>query len=162
MFQMMKLETCLFLECTNEWWINIFLDIVRTCYHLVQASEAGVLNEVSKLDDELWIVNIYGESFVNVDTTSTSGIERAIKLGFIETGYADIVFSPQITAASFLFNEKNQGWMFSIFCHPIQRSVNMYYYFSTAKWDRRYNPILQNITLDQFAVSNYMENNYMT
>jgi len=52
--------------------------------------------------------------------------------------------------------------MFSIFRHPIQRSANMYYYFSTAKWDRRYNPNLQNITLDQFAVSNYMENNYMT
>jgi len=83
----------------------LYSDIVGTCYHLVQASEAGVLNEASKLDDELRIVEIFGKSFVNVDTTSKSGIERAIKLGFIESGYADIVFF-STNYCSFIFIQR--------------------------------------------------------
>ena len=111
---------------------------------------------------ELQVVEIFGDSFVNVDTTTSEGITRAVSLGLAESGLTDVIISPIINDTAYLFNEKHQGRMFTIFRDPIQRSANMYYYFSTAKWDKRYNPALATITLEQFALSNYMENNYLT
>lgn len=141
----------------------LYADIVGTCYHLIQASEVGASRGVNANDkDGLRIVEIFGDSFVNVDTTTNSGIERAYSLRLAESGLADIVFSPQFNGTVYLFNKINQGRFFTIFRHPVQRSANMYHYFSKAKWDTRYNPYLQNITLDQFALSTYVENNYMT
>merc|ERR1712183_838313 len=139
----------------------LFIDVMGSCLQLVQASEVGVLGNYGE-DTELKIVEIFGDSFVNVDTTTSDGIKRAVSLGLAESGMADVVISPIINDTAYLFNEKHQGRMFALFRNPIQRSANMFYYFSTAKWDKSYNPALANITLEQYATSNYMENNYLT
>jgi len=139
----------------------LFTDVMGSCLQLVQASEVGVLGNYGE-ETELKIVEIFGDSFINVDTTTSEGIKRAVSLGLAESDMADVVISPIINDTAYLFNEKHQGRMFAIFRNPIQRSANMFYYFSTAKWDKSYNPALANITLEEYARSNYMENNYLT
>jgi len=140
---------------------TMYADVLGSCLHLVQASEVGGMGGHAN-DTALMTVEIFGESFVNVDVTTSAGIAKAIRLNLAKSGLADVVFSPRFNETKYLFNKGNQGRMFALFRNPIQRSANMYHYFSTAKWDPMYNPQLTKISLEEYAVSNYMETNYMT
>lgn len=52
--------------------------------------------------------------------------------------------------------------MFTIIRHPVDRAVGMYYYLQTATWDPLYDPNLSKMTLEEYASSSSMENNWLT
>ena len=136
-------------------------DLYATCYRLVVANEVGGKDEAGD-EDELQIVDNDGARYVNVDTTEWEGIQRAKRLGFVESRMADVIFSPHVNEiAAELFTPQVPGKMFSMFRDPVERVVSLYYYLQTATWEPTYNPALQQMTLEEYANSTLIESNWM-
>ena len=64
--------------------------------------------------------------------------------------------------ASQIFSPSSPGRMFALFRHPVDRAISMYYYLAKASWDPHYNPELGQMTVEQYAKSRYVENNWLT
>lgn len=63
---------------------------------------------------------------------------------------------------SSLFTSDNRSRMFTLFCHPIERSVGMYYYLKEATLDPLHSTKLRKMLILDYAVSPSIENNWMT
>ena len=61
-----------------------------------------------------------------------------------------------------IFSPTSPGRMFALFRHPVDRAISMYYYLAKASWDPHYNPDLGQMTVEQYAKSQYIENNWLT
>ncbi|KAI2498051.1 hypothetical protein MHU86_16424 [Fragilaria crotonensis] len=131
-------------------------DVVGLCLLKTQASEVGI-RDGHQTDAQLQIVTIENAKYVNVDTTTKEGIERAAMMGFAQAQLAEMVTSSYfLNSAQFLFSEEHPGRAFIMFRNPIHVAVSMYYYQrSTGALDER-------ITLEEFARGNGVENNWMT
>jgi len=100
---------------------NIIPKMLSDCFQLTLATNTG-----RSYDDEneLRIHKIDGQSFVNVDTTTVDGIERAEELDLITSGMVDVMISPHVRKISDIFTWENQGRMFAFFRHPIERELD--------------------------------------
>lgn len=130
-------------------------DIMGQCLNLVSACEVGVRDGHGQ-DPEIQVINVKGIKYVNVDTTSLEGIERAKNLGLAPSGMADVVVSSYLQQAATLYTPDAPGRAFTLLRDPVERAVSMYYYRSSAYGD------LQGVTLEQYAQGNGIENNWMT
>jgi hypothetical protein len=131
-------------------------DVVGLCLLKTQASEVGIRNG-HQTDTQLQIVTIENAKYVNVDTTTKEGIERAAMMGFAQAQLAEMVTSSYfLNAARFLFSEDHPGRAFIMFRNPVHRAVSMYYYQRSA------GSLDEKITLEEFARGNGIENNWMT
>jgi len=131
-------------------------DIVGLCLHKVQASEVGIRNG-HQTDTQLQIVSIDDTQYVNIDTTSKEGIERAAMMGFAQAQMAEMVTSSYfLNVARFLFSKDRPGRAFILLRNPIHRAVSMYnYQRSTGELDEK-------LSLEEFARGAGIENNWMT
>jgi hypothetical protein len=93
-----------------------------------------------------------GTRFINVDSTSQSGLERAKKLELVQSSLPDVMFTPLIIQAADIFTPENPGRLFTIFRNPLERSMGIY---QEAKIK---DPSLADMTLADFA-ANYLPNN---
>jgi hypothetical protein len=66
--------------------------------------------------------------FVNVDTSTVEGLQRAKKLGLAQSGKLNAIYTPLIYEANDLFDEGHQGRLFAIFRHPIDRAISIFRY----------------------------------
>jgi len=136
-------------------------DYFGECFGLVEASERGVL-ENHQADEELQVVEIYGDKYVNVDTTNIPGIARAKALGLAPSGLADVVFSQFLHSGSSMFDREHPGRMFAVFRHPILRAASLFSYLSVATWEKTYHPDFAGMTIEQYASSPMAEEDWMT
>jgi len=129
------------------------------CFALVEASELGSINQGNTLE----LVEINGGNYhVNVDTSILPGILHAAELGLVPSKMAEIIFSPLLHESStHLFTPDYQGQMFAMFRHPVDRVVSLFHYLRSATWEPTYNPILQNMTLQEYADSELAESNFV-
>lgn len=138
-------------------------DIASHCYGLTLASEVGpFIDPVAATQDQLiTVIDVNTNAkFVNVDTTSLEGIERARAFNLASYDELDLIVTPYIFLASdAFFNSVNRGRTFVLFRHPIERAVSMYYYL-------RYKSGIRGAqigdTLELYAKSSLVENNWMT
>lgn len=139
------------------------------CYNMVEASETGAYNDPSNSNnnysDIIKVVEVEEGRYVNVDVTIDAGIDHAAKLKLVESNLADIIVSPLFHKASTtLFpssSSEHKGRLMAVFRDPIDRIISLYYYLQKATWEPTYNPIFQNMTLEQFAFSPYCESNFV-
>ena len=152
----------------------LFLDIPLTgssavkstlskCQSLSLACELG-LQQPNYNEDTLDTFRSTREGFsakyVNVDTSTPSGLQRAAKLDLLSQKLADVVTIPSLYDSTILFeSEKTPGRMFSIFAHPTAHAVAYFHYIKRATWDVKYNPNVERMNLRQYAQSKYIENN---
>ena len=145
-------------------------NVIGGCHRLVIASEFGI-TDGHDLDAEVAVVyprvpdlddDADRSPFVNVDVTTVEGIARAKSMGFADAGLADAVVSPFVYETNDLFTPTAKGRIFSVFRHPVDRAVSMFYYIQVADWEPSYRPDLKNWTLSQYAQSDIMENNWIT
>jgi len=61
-----------------------------------------------------------------------------------------------------IFSPSSPGRMFALFRHPVDRAISMYYYLAKATWDPQYNPQLTQMSVEDYAKSKYIENNWLT
>jgi len=135
----------------------------------VEASGSG--GHYDGVDDGLQVVQLAkgGIRLVNVDTSNELGIIRAINMKLIPSGLADIIFTPLLHESAQLFNyndksnkQQRRGEIFCLFRHPIARAVSLYHYLQKATWEPTYSEEIKHMTIDDFAISKYAENNWMT
>jgi len=139
-------------------------NVLSHCHHKVLASEVGIRDGHSE-DKEINIVLFHGHPFVNVDTSTAEGIERAHRMNFAHSHLADVTVTPLIHEIEKLFSTQvfGRGRLFCIFRNPIERAISMFYYLQYADWETSYNPALNNMTLDEYVVSPHnVESDYMT
>jgi len=144
-------------------------DAMGGCHRFVQATEFGV-TDGHDADTEVAIVypSVPGVAdtdrspFVNIDSTTVAGIARAKSLGFADAQLAQVVVSPFVFETNDLFTQTAKGRLFSVFRHPIDRAVSMFYYIRVADWEPSYAPEMKDWTLEQYASSDRVENNWMT
>ena len=143
-------------------------DNIGSCHRFTMATEYGVTDGHDQ-DTEIAVVYPAGgppgsdrSPFVNVDTTTVAGIQRAKDMGFADAGLADAVVTGFLYEANELFTPTAKGRMFTVFRHPIERAISMFYYIQVADWEPTYSPELKDWTIEQYAESDRIENNWMT
>lgn len=133
-----------------------------SCYGKVLASEAGIQGDHDH-DTRLKIVRSKGNNrFVNVDTTTTEGIRRALEMGFATSRLADVTVSPLLHEVESLFSRQNPGRVFAIFRDPIDRAISMFSYLQYAEWEPTFDEQFRTMTLDDYARSELIEDNMLT
>lgn len=132
-----------------------------SCLHLTLAADAGGGNK----DDTLKVLK-FGPtmSFVNVDTSTHSGIARAKNLNLASSGLADVVISPLLHEATTLFTATRRGRMYTIFRHPVERAASLFYFIQETQWRQpeTRNEQFADISIQKFYKSGFAENNWMT
>mmetsp|Transcript_42145 Transcript_42145/g.61808 ORF Transcript_42145/g.61808 Transcript_42145/m.61808 type:complete len:380 (+) Transcript_42145:85-1224(+) len=136
-------------------------NFLSECFGLVEANHRGGLNN-HEADKELQIVEMFGNKYVNVDTSNPQGIARAKKLGLTPSGLADVIFSPYFHEGSSLFSKEHQGRMFAVLRHPILRAESLFSYLAVATWEEQYRPDFANMTIEEYASDPMAQNNFMT
>jgi len=144
-------------------------DIMGSCHRFVMATEAGIRNGHDN-DTVLAIVKVVGKEgerdgstpFVNVDTTSVEGIQRAKTLGLAQCGLAKVIVIRNVFESNILFDEAHKGRLFAVFRHPIDRQVSLFNYLKIATWEPTYNVKVANMTLKEYVRSEYVEYNWLT
>jgi hypothetical protein len=93
------------------------------------------------IDQNLGFSYIYGAHYLNVDTTSEKGIQRAHAMGFhTRKSLVQFVLSPLLKPATeFLFSDENKGSIFTFLRHPVERAASLFYYLQNATWGKYIN-----------------------
>jgi hypothetical protein len=63
---------------------------------------------------------------VNVDTTTTLGLQRAKRVRLVQSEVARVIVVRSIFEANELFDELHRGRLFAIFRHPVDRTISMF------------------------------------
>ena len=140
-------------------------DAMGGCHRFVQATEFGV-TDGHDADTEVAIVypaipgvaDTDRSPFVNIDSTTPGGIARANSMGFADAQLAQVVVSPFVFETNDLFTQTAKGRLFSVFRHPIERAVSMFYYIRVADWEPSYSPEMKEWSIEQYATSDKIEN----
>lgn len=144
--------------------------IMSVCYKLATACEVGLSHGLVPIHPpqekgELKVmVDQGGVKYVNVQVTNPAGIQYAKENNLAASGLVDVVSTHLFTGSLQLFTEDNKGKVFTIFRNPIERAVSMFYYLGSdqAKHERTYDPTLSIMTIEEFAKSSKIENNWLT
>jgi hypothetical protein len=140
--------------------------IASQCLGLTIASERGVIGtskEQRSTGNTLMVVaDDKGQKYVNVDTTSPFGLERAKALKLAQFRPLDLVVSPYLQEVAQLFDSSNRGRAFALLRHPIDRGASLYYRMTQ---DKKLQIELARYgldSLDKYARSDLAENNWLT
>eukprot|EP00985_Skeletonema_marinoi_P023299 scaffold15419_cov206-Skeletonema_marinoi.AAC.16 len=131
-------------------------DIIGKCLKLVQSSEVGVRDGHDK-DPMLEVLDVKESKYVNVDTTTVPGIQRAVDMGLAAAGVTDVIVSSYYHESAALFDLNHQGRAFMMMRNPIERAVSMYWHRVKEIGD-----LDAEITIEDYAQGNGIENNWMT
>jgi hypothetical protein len=133
------------------------------CYRLVEACESGV-SEGHIRDITLKVVTLEsGWRYLNVDTTTPDGIERASRFNMIRARKADLIVSPlPHEVAPKLFVKGHKGRCFAIFRDPLERVASLFYYLQNATHEPTYNPALRNMTFEEYVFSDLAESDFIS
>jgi len=148
------------------------------CHNLVQACELGVrqprynedmletftIAQPSKVNSNSPTSLLFNATYVNVDMSTLSGLQRAAELNLASSHEADVVSSPSLHQTNnLLFTIENKARLFAFFRHPIDRAVGWYNHISYATWDHaNYNPDVKSMSLVEYASSTHIVDNPIT
>ena len=146
-------------------------DLLMHCIGLVGANEVGASQ--SQLTDKLEIITMDdGSRYVNVDMSNLAGIAHAADLGFASSGMADVVITSWLDETASIFDmsrggdisnssDQYKGRCFTLLRHPIRRAISLFYYLKNATWEHTFNEVYKNMTIEEYASSDYSEENWM-
>ena len=125
------------------------LEIMGTCVGLILSSDMGA-RDGHDTDPSLQVVETPLGSYVNVDTYTESGLQRAVSLDLLGSGMVDVVSTNIPVAATMLFqNRPNfRGRMFVFLRDPVERAASVF--FDRQKTDQ----YLAGMSLETYASSN--------
>lgn len=130
-------------------------NICSQCLGLTLASEVGGTLPKPPGEKTLAVVSVGNYKYVNVDTSTVEGIAEAKALGLASSGMAQLVISPRIREGAALFDSR-KGRAFAFLRNPVERAVSMFYFL------QKHNvPSIAKMTLEEYAKSPHVENNWM-
>jgi hypothetical protein len=105
---------------------------------------------------------VKGASFVNVDVTVPAGIEHAAKMGLVPSGLPDVIISPLFgDVVTNLYGPSHKNKFMMTMRHPVDRAVALFEFKKSATSDPNYDPSLNDMTIEEFALSGLIESNYV-
>jgi hypothetical protein len=118
------------------------------------------------------VIHLEGMQYINIDLTTPQGIQHAKEVNFITgTTISNLVvksalFTPVLNEL-FISVDSNtkpprQAKTFTVFRHPIERHTSEFYYLQSASHEGSYRQFFTNWTIDQWAQSHYIGENWMT
>jgi len=135
---------------------SVIRHAVGGCHRLVQASGFG-LRDGHTADEQVGVFYpTEGSPFVNIDSTTITGIRQAASMRFADAQVADVVVSPLIYGTNELFTQTSKGRFFAVFSHPVDRAVRLFYSMKEVQ------PALREWTIERYSRSTYVENNFLT
>jgi hypothetical protein len=137
--------------------------LLGQCLGLVQASRAD-LKDITNPNDQLSLIWSNGRKYVNVDVTTTTGIDRAYSMGLVTSGIADVIYSPLLHDASSLFSSKKQARLFVMMRHPVEAQFARFRYLrstSSIYMPERQDELTK-MSYEEFATSEFVDDNWMT
>ena len=136
-------------------------DLLMHCVGMVGANEVG--GPYAKDTPPVEVVQMEnGNRYVNVDMASPVGIRHAKDMGIAQSGLANVVLTSWFDQAASVFDDQHKGRCFTLLRHPIRRAVSMFYYLKDATWEHTYSEVYKNMTIEEYASSEYSEDNWMT
>jgi hypothetical protein len=167
--------------------------VLGSCLNLVQVSSVvgdaadsgggggGELTNVEVGDDgskvgggvggddylQLSVVMNMGRKYINVDTTTKEGIERAKILALSSSGMADVIYTSLLQDASSIFTTLNQARMFVLIRHPVEREMARFRHLRREDYDKTkltewHRGKLQDMSYEEYAKSEFARDNWMT
>ena len=139
-------------------------DIMGGCLGLTLASDAGGREGHGQDEVIKEVVFPNKVKYVNVDTSTVPGIERAKSLDMAESGLADAVVTSLLYDGASLFDGKNRARMFTIFRHPVDRAVSLFHFLQDTVWRRTetFDKMKSKISIDEYYKGGMAESNWMT
>lgn len=139
-------------------------DILGSCLHLTLAADAGGSEGESRVEMLKVLHFAHEVNYLNVDTSTLKGIQRAQDLNLVPSGLADVVISPLLHDATSLFTPTRKGRLFAIFRNPIERAASLFYFIQDTQWKQpgSGNEQFASMTIEQFYEAGFAENNWMT
>ena len=134
---------------------STFKVIIGKCLQLVQSSEVGV-RDGHGTDPQLQVLEIQESQYVNVDTTTIPGIQRAVDLGLAASGLANVIVSSYLHESAALFDLNHQGRAIILLRDPVERATSMYWHRIKEVGD-----LESSTTIEDYAQGNGIENNWM-
>lgn len=135
------------------------------CLGLALVSKTGGLAKYGVAEeDRLEIFKPFENSnarFVNVDVTTTEGLDRAVKLGLIQSSIADVIFFTNPTIIEGLFDTEHKGRVMAMFRNPVDRLISKFYYLSIASWEPNYQPTWDGMDLGVWARDHDTDHNFV-
>lgn len=160
-------ETVMFKDVPLFWGLpyaggSIMESVFGQCLNFVQASDGKGMVDGRGNDLHLSTVMIMGKKYLNVDLSHQVGIERASALALGTSGMADVVYSPLLHQVSELFSPMNQGRLFIVVRHPVEREFARFRYL--LKWDhgKSIKEEDKGMSYVEFSRSDYVADNWMT
>lgn len=125
------------------------MKIIGVCVGLVQASDVG---GKTGLENEKLEVNMTDTGpFVNVNTYTVEGIDRAAEKGLAQSNLVGSIASPFPYKAASLFSSYQHGRTFTLLRHPAERANSFFHHIIKAVGEPNYEPLFGNINLEQYA-----------
>mmetsp|Transcript_18061 Transcript_18061/g.25725 ORF Transcript_18061/g.25725 Transcript_18061/m.25725 type:complete len:444 (-) Transcript_18061:119-1450(-) len=156
-----KTDTPLFFHVPRSAGITL-QDVLSHCWNLVEASQVGTTHTHDKeLKLQVWR-HEDGGRYVNIDSTTEEGIQRAMQLNLPQSGLADVVYSSYLHPISAMFSRNYRARVFTLLRHPIHRAASMYFYLQDAVARGDASSELLYPTIEDYAKSPHMENNLVT
>ena len=107
----------------------------------------------------LEVFQVAGRNVVNVDFYNPQGIELGRSLNVASSGKLEMVVSPYLHQSASLFNPQNNGRLFTLLRHPIERAASSYGMY--LQQEKARNPASPPMSISDYAKSNRVENNWM-
>jgi len=138
-------------------------NMLTRCHGMVLAGTKGSTSGAAE-EKTLRVFEAFSnEKYLNVNLATPEGIERAARLGVVETGVVGAVFASRLHQVSDIFHPPdNQGRCFTIMRHPVKRAVSLFYYLRQAATEKSYDDGFKFMTIDEYAKSNKAESDWMT
>ena len=129
--------------------------LLSHCLGQTLAAEVGELNGHEK-DEEVKVISFAEHNYTNVNVATPEGISRALNLGLVPSHLSDTIVSSHVDLIPSLFNSNDKAKAFVMMRHPCDRATSMFYFLKGTGY-----PPMQNMTLDDYAKSELIENNWM-
>ena len=127
---------------------------LSTCYELTIAGAFGVRDDSA--GNKLKIIDNGNFKYVNVETFTPSGLARAKELNLVGSKMAHVIATPLFLESLKLFDDSHHARAFTLLRHPIERAASMF-----EKLKKENPELSKDMTLENFARSKYVENNYL-
>ena len=87
---------------------------------------------------------------------------RAAALGLVPSRLSDVVVSPLINESGQLFDQTNQGKIFTMIRHPVERGTSLFHFLQDIhrRAPETFDHILANINIDDFFRQRMGESNW--
>jgi hypothetical protein len=138
--------------------------IFAYCLGLVIANHQGLYTDNTTLG--VWNVGTRGiypnvRRYVNTRTHTTSWLAISKAKGLLESGLADVIFTPFVAyAGESFFTSSYRARGFAMMRHPVKRVEDQFYYRQHATWESGYDIAMATMSLEEFSKSDKLIENF--